>query len=74
VPFASMVHNKKNCTSIESPNDAKYIFDSINRTLMMEEHCASIVSILVINAKHDIDKINVTFAQKICTFEYCTHI
>lgn len=68
-----MVHNKKKCT-IESPNDAKQIFDSINRTLMMEEHCAAIVSILVINAKHDIDKINVKFAQKICTFEYNTHI
>lgn len=69
-----MVHNKKKCTSIESPNDAKHIFDSINSTLMMEEHCASIVSILVINAKRDIDKINVKFAQKICTFEYNTHI
>lgn len=41
---------------------------------MMEEHCASIVSILVINAKHDIDKINVKFAQKICIFEYNTNI
>lgn len=41
---------------------------------MMEEHCASIVSLLVINAKHDIDKINVKFAEKICTFEYNTYL